>query len=855
VCKAAPGTPSGVALAAKSTGLVVVTWMAPADPPNCTRTGYRVYLDGAEASAPTSGLAALTGLAAGSTHAVTVAAENEKGLSAQSAALSVTTDAAPDLGPNTHVYDPGMAAADIQADIDAVYAPQFSDVTGQFDSHRAALLFKPGQYSLKVPIGYYMQVAGLGALPDDTTITGVVTSYGHWSGDWGGSGFNSTQNFWRGVENFAVNPTNDTDPLPAGTPNTLEADNTTVYMRWAVSQACPFRRMHITKNLHLAHWGGWSSGGWISDSVVDGMIDPESQQQFFTRNTNLASWKSVNWNEVFVGVDHPFTGTWPGKHTTVIAMTPVVREKPFLVFDAVAGYQVFLPALRKDSTGPSWSAGTQADGKSASIDEFFVARPTDTAQVLNSVLAAGKNLLFTPGIYDLTDTLKVTAPNTVILGLGFATLHPVTGLPAMTIADVDGIVVAGLLFDAGKADSPVMLQVGETGASADHAENPTSLHDLFFRIGGAEPGTQADAGVIVNSNNVIGDHFWIWRADHGVNAKDTGWTVNPSQNGLVVNGSDVIVYGLFVEHFEKYQTTWNGENGRVYFYQSEIPYDVPDQASWMAGTKNGYASYKVADTVKKHEAWGLGVYSVFNVFDGVLDNAVEVPTGDGVDVKLHGLITFGLAKGIINNVVNDFGGPATSGATPSLGGWQQGVVPEYPVPPTPPPPPPAEGSLAFPLNFEATPNPVYAFPAWGVGAPAIVVDPDNAANHVLHWSKGAGDPSWSGFSITQDAAATIGVNVNPFAVSRKFSLKVKCSVASTPILLKFEKLDDGATALQVVGTTDATTAWQMVTFDFTAATVKPNTNYLKPDLFPGYDGTNGVGALTCDFDDLAPVTN
>jgi len=853
-CSAVPAAPSSLRVIGSSTGIVAVDWMPPADPANCTLSGYRLYVDGTEASAPTVNAGAATDLTPGSTHAITVAAVNEKGVSAQSEPLSVSTAAEPDFGSNTHIYSPDMASADIQADIDAVYAPQFSDATAQFNDHRYALLFKPGQYALKVPIGYYMQVAGLGALPDDTTITGVVTSYGHWSGSWSGSGYNSTQNYWRGVENFKVVPTNDTAALPTGAGNTVEdSDHTTPYMRWAISQACPFRRMHVTQNLHLAHWGGWSSGGWISDSVIDGMIDPESQQQFFTRNTNMASWKSVNWNEVFMGVDHPFTGSWPGKHTTVVATTPVVREKPFLTFDAEAGYQVFVPSLRTDSTGPSWSAGVQSAGSAVAIKEFFIARPGDTAQTINAVLSAGKNVLFTPGIYDLSDSIKVTAPNAVILGIGMATLHPTGDKPAMTIADVDGVIVAGLLFDAGTGNPSAMLQVGEDGSSADHAANPTSLHDLFFRIGGAFPGAQATAGAIINSKNVIGDHFWIWRADHGVNADDTGWTVNPSDNGLIVNGNDVTIYGLFVEHFEKYQTTWNGENGRVYFYQSEIPYDVPDQASWMNGTANGYASYKVADTVKKHEAWGLGVYSVFNVFDGVLDNAIEVPTGDGVDVKLHGMVTFGLAKGIIDNVINDVGGPATSGATPTLGGWQQGVVPEYPVPAEPPPPPPAEGSLAFPLNFEATPNATYAFPAWGAGAPAVIVDPDNASNHILQWSKGAADPSWSGFSITKDAAATIGLNVNPFAVSRKFTLKVKCNVPSTPILLKFEKLDDGGTALQVVGTTDATTAWQTVTFDFTAATVKPNTNYLKPDLFPGYDGNNGIGAVTCLFDDLAPV--
>ena len=75
------------------------------------------------------------------------------------------------------------------------------------------------------------------------------------------------------------------------------------------------------------------------------------------------------------------------------------------------------------------------------------------------------------------------------------------------------------------------------------------------------------------------------------------------------------IYGLFAEHFQEYQTLWNGEGGRVYFYQSELPYDAPDQSRWQHDGVPGYASYKVADSVHRHEAWGLGVYGVFTRSD------------------------------------------------------------------------------------------------------------------------------------------------------------------------------------------------------------------------------------------------
>ena len=80
-------------------------------------------------------------------------------------------------------------------------------------------------------------------------------------------------------------------------------------------------------------------------------------------------------------------------------------------------------------------------------------------------------------------------------------------------------------------------------------------------------------------NDTIIDHTWIWRADHGTGV---GWDSNLSDNGLVVNGDHVTTYGLFVEHHQQFQVLWNGNYGRTYFYQSEIPYDPPDQASYTS---------------------------------------------------------------------------------------------------------------------------------------------------------------------------------------------------------------------------------------------------------------------------------
>ena len=174
-------------------------------------------------------------------------------------------------------------------------------------------------------------------------------------------------------------------------------------------------------------------------------------------------------------------------------------------------------------------------------------------------------------------------------------------------------------------------------------------------MGGAGAG-RTQGNLRINANDTLVDHTWIWRADHG---SEVGWANNLSANGLVVNGNDVTIYGLFVEHHQQFQVLWNGNRGRTYFYQSEIPYDPPDQASYRSAPDvNGWASYKVADQVTTHEAWGLGVYSVFRHPGVVLSRAVEVPREPGV--RFHHIITVALDdKGEISNVIDDRGGPTS----------------------------------------------------------------------------------------------------------------------------------------------------------------------------------------------------
>ncbi|MFG1919411.1 discoidin domain-containing protein [Micromonospora sp. NPDC048898] len=543
----------------------------------------------------------------------------------------------PNLGPNTFVFDPSTPTSTIQSRLNTLFTQQ---ETNQFGPQRYAVLFKPGTYTADVNLGFFTQVAGLGLSPDDVNLNGHVRTEAFWFGG------NATQNFWRAAENLSVT-------LPAG--QTVE--------RWAVSQAAPYRRMHLRgaqNQIQLWNGGdGWSSGGLMADTRIDGLVVSGSQQQWYSRNSEFGNgWTGSVWNMVFQGVAGAPAPSFPNPSHTVIAQTPQVREKPFLYVDGTGEYRVFVPALRTNSTGTSWYNKTPA-GSSISLSQFFVVQAGTSAATINAALAQGKHLLFTPGVHHVTEPIQVNRADTVILGLGLATIQADNGSVGMRVADVDGVKVAGLMFEAGTTNSPVLMEVGPSGSSASHASNPTSLHDVFFRIGGPHVG-RATNTLTVNSDNVIGDHMWLWRADHATSGVPTGWTLNTADTGLTVNGDNVTMYGLFVEHYQKYQTIWNGNGGRTYFYQNELPYDVPNQAAWMNGSTRGYAAYKVADSVTSHQAFGLGSYSYFNVNPAVVEErSFEVPTNP--NVRFTNMVTVSLGGvGTINRVINNAGGTANA---------------------------------------------------------------------------------------------------------------------------------------------------------------------------------------------------
>ena len=550
------------------------------------------------------------------------------------------------FGENVHIFAPSDDREQIYNKINEIYKIQAAvDEKGQptpgqqFGSGRHTFAFKAGDYSTMTAdnydISYYMQIIGLGKLPSDVKLKNVhvpailpdncVTC-----------------NFWMAVENFEIVPE-----------TVYHSEDVWFQFLWSVSQAAPARRLNVKRPSMLDWYYGWASGGYIADCVFEGAVGSFPQQQFYLRDCKLnKNFYGVNWNLVSQGVqgistDNTYdlesglgTSNWKsGKCYTMLTSTDVIREKPFLYFDeSVQDYKVFVPSLRTKAQGPSWTSDYMGDGTSIDISQFYVAKAEkDNASTINTALNQGKHILLTPGIYYIEEPIKINNPNTVFLGLGLATLIPseANKEAGIIIADVDGVTVAGIILDA-QYNSQNMIIVGTKGSSVDHSANPIILQDLFVRIGGVHPGVASThQAVLIYSNNVIGDDFWLWRADHG---DGVGWNLNTAENGLVVYGNDVIMYGLMVEHFQEYDILWKGENGKTYFLQNEKCYDPQNQNDWKSheGTELGFSAYKVCNTVKNHYAVGLGSYDVFINTGGAsifMDNAFEVPDTPGVRIE------------------------------------------------------------------------------------------------------------------------------------------------------------------------------------------------------------------------------
>ncbi|MGP8161831.1 MAG: hypothetical protein ACLQGJ_11550 [Candidatus Dormibacteria bacterium] len=616
------------------------------------------------------------------------------------------------FGPNVCVFTPpgGANAATELAAIQTVVndiAIQQVPLSSQFNDEGYALLFEPGTYGsattpLVFQVGYYTEVAGLGAVPQDVVVNGQIDAFPNAPDSAPGCGgtcnwVNSTVNFWRSLSDLTLNVmsiSNGTGveaggPAYVPTPLTLLPPiNLGNYCWgggtdfWSVSQASPVRSVIINGTLNFQAYcsetgygsNNYGSGSYVANSEINGQLDWSGNQQGIARNSDFESAAGYVWNYVYSGDGCPPGYTPPAgtacsptqdafdglsnsgqtgyigggtdgingvDQVTELPQSPVTQEEPFLYTTSTGSWDAFVPSVQTNSAGPNFLSGTEA-GTSVPLSDFFIASPATPEFQIQGALNLGKDLVLTPGTYDLDAALVVTHPNSIVLGLGFPVLVPQWGNATMVVLPNNGVALSGMIFDAGPVNSPVLLSVGTPGLAWHGPSDPDLIQDIYFRIGGAETTpVSATISLLDNADNSIIDDVWAWRADHGANLSVTGpegqvgagWTYNQGATGLEVTGNNVTAYGVAIEHYQKNEVIWSGNNGTLIFFQNELPYDPPTQTSWEASfIQPGYPSFLVSNNVQSFNGYGMGSYVVFIYTPATLWDAMayEAPNAPGV---------------------------------------------------------------------------------------------------------------------------------------------------------------------------------------------------------------------------------
>ncbi|KAG7342572.1 hypothetical protein IV203_007665 [Nitzschia inconspicua] len=646
---------------------------------------------------------------------------------------------------------------DAQKEEDAAAAATIPELidrrTGHFSDRRIAILIRPGLYrNLRVPVGYWTQVLGLGETPQDTTLEGSLGVYAV-PANTQNHNVGSLDTFWRSAENFATRceflpnqegkwcvPTVATNDDAADAQMLYPVDDLThpeygfppdqvppsTYssqygMLWAVSQAAPLRRIHVHGNLLLSLGNNCASGGFLSNSIIDGYLQLGSQQQFCVRNCETAQKATGGaWSFVLVGccrkshnnnnnssssstnlddVDSilpppPRPIEWANKGNPMVVDEPITScriEKPFLFLsndeDESKQQQLYLgiPAAKFDSpTGTDHTAMTQRERVPILIDQsqspVRVFAPYHEFDEIQNAVDEGCHVVFSPGTYHWNQTLHVRGTNQVLLGIGMATIQaPLDGSPTIHVhSSAEGVRLSGLSLEASTVsqyfDGSTLLQWGEPDVASGNSNNPSSIHDLFCFVGGRslDRNVSVQTMVTIHSNHVIGDNLWLWRADH-VQLRPNERPNRPDLSeyhvtqygecrcdvGLKVYGHHVTIYGLAVEHTYRDMVEWYGSHGNVYFYQSELPYDV------SGSVYQNVAGYHVHPTAGHHVAKGIGVYSYFRDHDDVrVRTAVRHDATTGYYENVFTVWLNGYRG--IQSVINDKGDPTKETGKPYI---------------------------------------------------------------------------------------------------------------------------------------------------------------------------------------------
>lgn len=481
-------------------------------------------------------------------------------------------------------------------------------------------------------------------------------------------------------------------------------------MLWAVSQAAPLRRIQVGGNLHLSLGNNCASGGFMSNVNVDkgGYLMMGSQQQFCVRNCDISE-KAFGgaWSMVFNGCRSEMGNNgaaattcvandkmaWVGNAPLVSSepTTDVRVEKPYIFIissqkETSGGNddKVYLaiPQLQVDAQGTDYSSISCQTVEIDNLKKVRVFTPYDPFSQVQEAANIGAHLVLSPGIYNWGETLEITHSNQVVLGLGMATIRaPGTGRPCIHVSSrAEGVRLSGLSLEASVIskfvyEGSTLLEWGdaESPKTGSPSNNPGAIHDLYCFVGGRSPDrtVQVQTMVKVYSSHVMGDNLWLWRADHVKLMNEQELPNRPElseyhittfgecrcDTGLEVIGDYVTFYGLAIEHTYRDMLIWHGQHGAVYFYQSEMPYDVPGEEY------QDVTGYRVYPTAQHHTAKGIGVYSYFRDYDNVVvDSAVSHHASNGIYENVFAVWLNGYSG--IRSIVNGEGGDTTMPGRP-----------------------------------------------------------------------------------------------------------------------------------------------------------------------------------------------
>ena len=464
-------------------------------------------------------------------------------------------------------------------------------MSNQFGNARYALLFKPGTYNVDANVGFFTQVAGLGLTPDQVTINGQVHAEADW---WPDGSQNATQNFWRSAEGLSVTPTGGLD-------------------RWAVSQAAPYRRMHVRGNLALSD-GGWSSGGFIvrhQDRRADpvrlaaAVADPQLRDGQLER---LELEPGLRRRPGRAGA-----AASRARRTPRSARRRWSREKPYLYVDGSRRRtRSSSPACGPTRPAPPGPAATRPGSRCRSARSTS-SSPATPRRPSTPPSPQGKNLLVTPGVYHLEpDAQRDPGRTPSCSAWAWPPSYRDNGITAMTVADVDGVRVAGLLFDAGTTNSHGP-DAGRPGRLVGDPRRRTRPCCPTCSSGSAARSpARPPVSLRINSDNVIGDHTWIWRADHG-NGGTRRLDHQPGRQrpGRQRRQRDLLrpvrrALPAVPDDLERRERAHVLLPERDALRPAE-PGRLHERRRRRAGPRT-----RSADSVNNHEAWGLGSYAFFN---------------------------------------------------------------------------------------------------------------------------------------------------------------------------------------------------------------------------------------------------